>query len=279
MSVNVCERNLLAGMNIDPAQNEETDDFQTPKKAVITVQHKEKKIVTKDATKAKKIVKKVTRVVKKQKPNRIRARSPPKTFFRVVHLLNPAQKKVVEEMGFAALLKFDISELPTQLGYWLVENFDPETCMLKAGNRSIQITKEKVHEVFGIPMGKIPIEAVKAAMKDDVITQYWRSQFENLGERIAVKVVVNKIIQQKDCGRMFKLNFLVLFVTFMIEAIKCGTVNQKFLPSVTKEEEIKDLDWCGYMIECLISTRKTWNRGSHYNGPLALLVVSNTFLD
>nr|GEX92252.1 probable manganese-transporting ATPase PDR2 [Tanacetum cinerariifolium] len=39
------------------------------------------------------------------------------------------------------------------------------------------------------------------------------------------------------------------------------------------EEDIIHLDWCTYMIECLVNTKRLWNRSTHYNGPLVMLLI------
>ncbi|XP_076904806.1 uncharacterized protein LOC143560379 [Bidens hawaiensis] len=59
----------------------------------------------------------------------------------------------------------------------------------------------------------------------------------------------------------------------MGETTKSATVNQKFLTSIVNEDDIRNMDWCGYVITCLKRTKEGWNGIKPYNGPLTFLVA------
>ncbi|KAI3703955.1 hypothetical protein L1987_74154 [Smallanthus sonchifolius] len=81
-------------------------------------------------------------------------------------------------MGFGNIIKFNISYLPTSIGYWLVSNYDPSCNQLNLGTHVITITPQTVHEVLGIPMGKVQFGNLKIpTMKDAVIAEF-RKQFD-----------------------------------------------------------------------------------------------------
>lgn len=206
---------------------------------------------------------------------KIRARAPPLLLYNVMKALTDEQKKSLRDIGFGCMEKFDISDIPTTLGLKVVESFDHVSCSMNIDGEQMEITRHTIHDVLGVPMGDRKINALKAAKMRDAVTSEWRQQFPVNKKRIYPNNVSDNMVYQKQGGKMFQLNFLVLFVTIMAEVIKCGTVNQKFLPCMTNINEIKDMDWCGYILDCLKRTKAEWKRGTHYNGPLVFLVVSD----
>nr|GFA15803.1 ulp1 protease family, C-terminal catalytic domain-containing protein [Tanacetum cinerariifolium] len=84
------------------------------------------------------------------------------------------------------------------------------------------------------------------------------------------------MLEDKEGGRKFQLNFLVLFVTVMIESISNGPVNQKFLANIETNMVIHNVDWYTYTLDCLNESRKAWNELdplNFYTDPLFFLVV------
>ncbi|KAI3814022.1 hypothetical protein L1987_18764 [Smallanthus sonchifolius] len=115
-------------------------------------------------------------------------------------------------------------------------------------------------------------EMKKATIKDPVVAE-WRSQFDGDCKKISVKTVLRMMKGRTDYGRLFKLNFLVVFNTIMGETTKSSTVNQRFLTSITSRCDTQKMNWCGYIITCLERTKQGWNGSEHFNGPLTFLAV------
>ena len=108
---------------------------------------------------------------------------------------------------------------------------------------------------------------------DEVVNE-WRSQFELKKQRYEPKWFVSTYLRNKrDIGRMFKLNFLVVFFTLMGETIKNNNVNQRFLTSVSDSSMIPNFNWCNYIVRLLKRTRSSWNETLEYNGSITLLKV------
>ncbi|MFS7890184.1 hypothetical protein Hanom_Chr00s000007g01615771 [Helianthus anomalus] len=79
---------------------------------------------------------------------------------------------------------------------------------------------------------------------------------------------------QRDGGSLFKLNFLVYWMAFFAEITKATLANDRCLLGVEYVEEIKNLDWCSYLLETLRRTRANWkNYKIQFVGPVALLTV------
>ncbi|CAI9271507.1 unnamed protein product [Lactuca saligna] len=55
-----------------------------------------------------------------------------------------------------------------------------------------------------------------------------------------------------------------------------GTVNQGFLENIPDDMDIKQLDWCGFVVACLKSSRMMWRRLDDkcvYSGPIVFLLL------
>lgn len=51
-------------------------------------------------------------------------------------------------------------------------------------------------------------------------------------------------------------------------------VNQRFLTSLKSTTDVKDFNWCEYVLRCLRRTRKAWSGDEkHFSGPLGVLAV------
>ncbi|KAM0046589.1 putative Ulp1 protease family catalytic domain, papain-like cysteine peptidase superfamily [Helianthus debilis subsp. tardiflorus] len=84
--------------------------------------------------------------------------------------------------------------------------------------------------------------------------------------------------KRKDCGRIFQLNFLVMFFSVMGEMMLSNTVNQRFLLSLDGDIDVKELNWCDYIVDCLKRTRLMWKGDADFfNGPMLLLSMFYMF--
>ncbi|PWA90628.1 Peptidase C48, SUMO/Sentrin/Ubl1 [Artemisia annua] len=191
---------------------------------------------------------------------------------RLLPKLSTKQKQDVTEMGFGAVLGFRIKDVPTRLSYWLLDNFDEDRCVLAIDGKEISITRETVRDVLGIPMGNVPVEAVDEADFRHPLVVEWKQQFDGT-TRYKHIPVEKQIYTQQEGGWMFKLNFLVLYFTSIGEANKNATVNLRFFNRIQDENDIPGFDWCSYVIECLVRTKRSWVRTYHYCGPVIVLLV------
>lgn len=64
----------------------------------------------------------------------LKIRALPKILTKVVEQLSPAQRQAVKDIGLGSLLDLQITNLPRQMGLWLVENFNPRSCTLQLQN-------------------------------------------------------------------------------------------------------------------------------------------------
>ncbi|XP_035840923.1 uncharacterized protein LOC118488025 [Helianthus annuus] len=194
----------------------------------------------------------------------------PSSLCTVLHGLSDAQKSDIMDMGFESIKSFSINKIPSRLGSWLLANYDHKSNVLKVGDGIINITPLKVYEIFGVPNGTKPVHEKHQARRGSPRYE-WRKQFT--GDKICVEHVIEKVLSDREGGRLFKLNFLVVFNSMLAESNKSATVNQKCLSSIENEADIPNMDWCGYIVACLKRTKEEWDGKLAYNGPLTFLAV------
>ena len=207
------------------------------------------------------------------KDDRIVSRNPPASLFKAMTQLTPMQRQDVIDMGFGDILKFKINKVPTRLAFWLMDRFDENTCSLNLPGRVIPITRELVRQLLGVPMGEVHLDARDETDHRNKLTRQWKAQFGKERKRHYLTHVAKLIVEGKRSGWLFKINFLVLFFSTFGETNLSNTVNLKFLHLLNNEDDIVKIDWCTYIIETLVKTKRSWKRDGFYNGPIVLLLV------
>ncbi|KAI3733103.1 hypothetical protein L1987_64321 [Smallanthus sonchifolius] len=152
------------------------------------------------------------KVDSEKKRTRTRSRRAPGNLINLLHNLTKSQRKVVEETGFGKTLLLKLHIIPTSLGYWLLQNYDPSTGILNDGANEYKLTTSLINEIFGIPNGE---------------TQEWRGQFDDEMQKKQKKIYVSDLVgylkKTYDSGRMFKLNFMVVLMSIIGETMKSNT--------------------------------------------------------
>lgn len=197
----------------------------------------------------------------------IRTRSSPHPLYDALRFLSNSQKKCLVDMGFGFLIGMNIHLVPSKLSKYIVENFKQSTMCINMRNDSIKITPKLVKEILGIPFGGENIKMQKSEISNDELIRSWRSQFKG---KITPKRVANMIKKNDDDGIMFKMNFLVVFFNVMCESDESGNAKVDILNYISEDVEIRNLDWCTFVWDCLKETKKPKN---YYCGSVTLLMV------
>ncbi|GJT07371.1 hypothetical protein Tco_0841833 [Tanacetum coccineum] len=113
-------------------------------------------------------------------------------------------------MGFERMIHFPIVELPSALAYHAIDHFHPGSMELRLEKGSIKATRQKVHDMLGIPMGS--------------------RKLEDLEERPSNDSFIKDTMGTLDNG---------------------GRVSTKLQKRITEDVDISDIDWCGYILDCL----------------------------
>nr|GEW37651.1 ulp1 protease family, C-terminal catalytic domain-containing protein [Tanacetum cinerariifolium] len=148
------------------------------------------------------------------KNSKIRTRTTPTTLFNAMAILNGDREKCLHEIGFGSMIGMGIHELPGKLGFYVIDNLDTETNVLSLTDSSILVTSKSVNDILKIPMGGCLIESLEPRTPDDPFIKEWLSQF---GEKTKIQPndISDVIVSTKDAGKLFEMNFLMLFANTM----------------------------------------------------------------
>ncbi|KAI3763004.1 hypothetical protein L1987_53450 [Smallanthus sonchifolius] len=75
--------------------------------------------------------------------------------------LTEEQITVVGQMGFASIQHLKVLNIPSCLGLWLLKKYDHNTNTFNMRNCVVNITRELVRDVLGIPMGSNEVSEMK----------------------------------------------------------------------------------------------------------------------
>ncbi|VFQ87214.1 unnamed protein product [Cuscuta campestris] len=208
----------------------------------------------------------------------IKTRMSPKTITELLKNLSEEQKEDVREMGFGSLLQLDITHLPLQLGYWLVENFDTRSVSLKLpSKKEIHIDETSIHSTIGFPMGGESVMKQNGDKSEEAreVMRAWKLQFPVQKGTVRIADVRKSVEENKGGGEMFKRNLMVLIVSFLIEGKQNCSAAHKIVNALVNVSEIKNLNWCSYTLESLIEATDYWkaNKSRFFGGPLLFLIV------
>ena len=203
-------------------------------------------------------------------------RSSPKAMSDAMVGLTEMRKKVLKDIGFERFINFPITELPGALLYHVAEKFHPPSMELRLEKGSIKVTRQKIHDMLGVPMGKTKLEDLEPREKDDPFIAEWEGQFTHV-KKITPAVISTEITSSFDADFIFTINFLTLFASTMGTVDNGAKVFPTVLMHVKENDVISEIDWCGYILECLRASKQNWDKvtkGDYYYGPATFLCVS-----
>ena len=72
--------------------------------------------------------------------------------------LTPRQKEAMHDLGFGAILHFNVKEIPGYIAYWVLKSFNLARCQIPlCGGGALTLDEEDVHLTLGFPRGPTPI--------------------------------------------------------------------------------------------------------------------------
>nr|GFA00044.1 ulp1 protease family, C-terminal catalytic domain-containing protein [Tanacetum cinerariifolium] len=146
---------------------------------------------------------------------------------------------------------------------------------LSLTDNSIVVTSQSVHDILGIPMGGCSLESLEPRSPDDPFIKEWLSQFVDKNE-VRPNDITDVIVSTKDAGKLFKMNFLMLFANTMGLCEKSGVCNMNILKKITDDVCVEKIDWCSYIIKCLKESKQKWVNAdkNQYTGPVTFMILN-----
>ncbi|GJQ90017.1 hypothetical protein Tco_0001156 [Tanacetum coccineum] len=121
---------------------------------------------------------------------------------------------------------------------------------LRLEKGSIKATRQKVHDMLGIPMGSRKLENLEEKPSNNPFIKEWEKQFKHV-PKLTPATIASVISDTTEADFMFRMNFITLFGSTMGTLDNGGRVSTKLLKRITEDVDISDIDWCGYILDCL----------------------------
>ncbi|GKE06104.1 hypothetical protein Tco_1398122 [Tanacetum coccineum] len=215
--------------------SEEVEGASDGENEVLNAEKRKKEETMKRKTKAynsKKL--RNNRSEEEEQTNRNQKRiSSPKALYEAMSGLSKERKKCLKEIGFKRYIHFPIVELPlpSTLAYHVIENFHTPTIELQLQKGSIKATWKKVQDRLSIPMGKTKLQDLEQRPANNPFIAEWEAQYSHLGKTTPHNCFANlSTIGTLENG---------------------GRVPTKLLKCIKEEDDIADIDWCRYIMDCL----------------------------
>ncbi|PWA37056.1 hypothetical protein CTI12_AA594850 [Artemisia annua] len=195
-----------------------------------------------------------------------RTRSSPKPLCDATSNLSNERKRCLKEMRFETMINFPLNELPGSLGFYVLENFHPNSMELRLEKGSIKVTRQKVHDMLGVPMGSRKLDEMEPREWNDEFITRWEQQYYKLGKKkkATPALIAKEINRTSNADFMFKINFLMLFASTMGTLDSGGKCPYNVLRNVKEDDDIADID-------CKHNWKDVKKSGNYYYGPLTLL--------
>ncbi|CAI9264527.1 unnamed protein product [Lactuca saligna] len=116
------------------------------------------------------------------------------------------QREYLSYLGFGPLLNTRVDGSASRIGYYVVNNFDPERMVLNVEHGEIPINRQLIHDMLGLPSGNANINSLKCTPAEDKTVDLWSAQFESEND-VRTKGVQRAIKRLKDVRLLFKVNF------------------------------------------------------------------------
>nr|GEV58811.1 hypothetical protein [Tanacetum cinerariifolium] len=181
-------------------------------------------------------------------------RSSPKPLFDAMSGLSEERKRCLKQIVFERYIQFPIVELPSKLAYNVIENFHFLIMELRLQKGSIKATRQKMNDILGIPMRNTNLQDLDKRPDNDHFIAEWEAQYNYLGKP---------------------------------SPWNGGRVPKKLVKCFKDEIDISNIDWGGYILDCLHDNKHNWEKvktsNNYYHRPLTFLCLlyldSTFFLD
>ncbi|PWA63269.1 hypothetical protein CTI12_AA355460 [Artemisia annua] len=209
------------------------------------------------------------------KPYVFQTRTSPKMLFNALQTLKLVQKACPEQMGFRGLLDMKLDGIPSKIGFYVVDLFNPERMEITLRNSCIMITKQLIGEMLGIRNEVLDImdEDIE---KDEGLIASWLQQFQE-GKDKTTGILKGLIRKSKVADMNLKLNFIVLFTSVMGGVKGKGICDLSVLNHIDTETDLSTINWCEYVLRCLQTCKEGWNKemsNNYFLGPFSLLTMA-----
>uniref|UniRef100_A0A0A8YRN1 Aminotransferase-like plant mobile domain-containing protein n=1 Tax=Arundo donax TaxID=35708 RepID=A0A0A8YRN1_ARUDO len=183
----------------------------------------------------------------------------------------PEQCDLIRMNGFGGLLNLKCWKNPPQLLYhWLAKHFNCATSELVFSNGTIiPVTAKSVQLILGIPYGN---RKVKYRMDSDS-TAFMKHDYYSDGLPARISSIAKQLSEMKKADDHFLRTFLLFAVSSFLCPTTCLRISPRCFPSLVDLSSVAQLDWCGFVLEQLVSSIKRYKQRLTIGGCMFFLAV------
>ncbi|KAK9078000.1 hypothetical protein SSX86_002057 [Deinandra increscens subsp. villosa] len=203
----------------------------------------------------------------------LRTRSSPKKFSEFLNDLTERKKNIIREMGFGSLISMRVNGIPGRLAYFVVDHLDPKELKIIFDDRVINVDNDSIQLLLGVPNSGIDITSKKVKKKLTPLGTEYRKRYRNTN--CSFNDVVKKAEEDGD-DRMFKLDFIVLFVNGMVDCHKNGICKFGIVDLLDGISDFSDIDWCEFIVSRIKKCKDKFDINmpkDYFSGALTILVL------
>ncbi|KAM0860371.1 hypothetical protein ACQ4PT_046598 [Festuca glaucescens] len=185
-------------------------------------------------------------VLSQAKRKKLLQRASPMKLIRLYPSISIDQKTMIRNAYYGGLLEIKCSKLQPDLCRFLMESFDSASCCLVfPGRGSIPITEDSVHQVIGVPRGKIE---VLYELNADAI-KFMKEEIGVAGKKQpTIKSLEKKLLTMNKADS----KYLRLFITYAMCSVLAPTtgvhISPRIYPSLINIKQAKNLNVCKFVI-------------------------------
>uniref|UniRef100_A0A0E0KNE3 Ubiquitin-like protease family profile domain-containing protein n=1 Tax=Oryza punctata TaxID=4537 RepID=A0A0E0KNE3_ORYPU len=156
------------------------------------------------------------------------------------------QKRLIEGAGFHGLVDLKCSKLIPDLCNWLMEHFNPATNQLVfPGRGAIYVNEESMKSVLGIPMGD---KDVSYEMDSEATEFVLNLVGINDGMSPSLTSIGTQLEKMKLADDKYLRMWIIFAISSVLAPTMATTVSPRCYPSVVDAGNIKNLNWCKFVI-------------------------------
>ncbi|KAL8224342.1 hypothetical protein R6Q57_019817 [Mikania cordata] len=173
----------------------------------------------------------------------------PTQLTKMVKSLTSKQKEIIECLGFGKLLSLQVDGIPQKLGHFVVHNFNEVKMEI--------IDVEAIHRLLGIPKTGLNMKSMPARRKLSPWIQQWRDLYGK--EYMSPRDIASRMsVDVSDDSLDFELDFLVLFMSTMVECQAHGKCRLEMLHYLDVYIDLSVINWSAYVLDCIKRCKSGW---------------------
>ncbi|KAL8255466.1 hypothetical protein R6Q59_030533 [Mikania micrantha] len=204
-------------------------------------------------------------------------RASPHLLSKCIQKLKPQQVEEVKELGFQKMLNFAMNGVPHKLAYFLLDKFDDKLMHIDLGQRKIEVNCDAIHQLLGIPNKGTDLQTIPKLDKMTSFGKKWKDRYPGLITRAMIVQMIQN--SNDDENSFFTIDFIVLFISSIISCRTNGHCKTGLLRKISEDLELKDINWCKFVLDKLRGCKKGWKRNPNYQFSGAITILTLIYVD